>query len=160
MCWWFRCSIFFVFLIVYLGHCNFTVKPARIVTEVGADVSFSCVSDSGSDLVIWTLPNGYRMLPGNVSPDGRFKNDNGSLFIFGVALPDSGSYYCSSCPDTSCVGTLKAYIMPSYTLDFSLICGINIVLLILFTIIVVINHLRYRSKGLKKGLIESVIDFN
>ncbi|VUZ46949.1 unnamed protein product [Hymenolepis diminuta] len=138
-------------LYLNLGECGFTVEPVKIVVEVTKDVSFVCSSSSGSEMV-WTLPSGERVLPGMFSEDGRFRNVNGSLLIFNVVVADSGDYTCSSCSDESCIGTLKAYIMPAYTLDFSLICGLNVILLILFLVTTILNHLRYRTSGLEKEI--------
>uniref|UniRef100_A0A5K3F4Q5 Ig-like domain-containing protein n=1 Tax=Mesocestoides corti TaxID=53468 RepID=A0A5K3F4Q5_MESCO len=69
----------------------------------------------------------------------------GSLFMSRVSPSDSGEYVCSVGEDLRGTGVLNAYVMPSYTLDISLLLGINLVLLILFTISVVFNHLRYRE---------------
>ncbi|VDO03433.1 unnamed protein product [Rodentolepis nana] len=91
------------------------------------------------------------------SKDRRFQIINGSLWIFNVTVADSGEYTCSGSSGISCIGTLKAFIMPIYTLDFSIICGLNVILLILFLVTTILNHLRYRTSGPVKQ-IESAID--
>nr|CDS28342.1 Immunoglobulin subtype [Hymenolepis microstoma] len=148
--------IFLVSLHLTLGKCDFTVEHVKVEAEVSKDVFFSCSSSSGTD-VTWTLPSGERLLPGQASEDRRFKNINGSLLISNVKLADSGRYNCSGYPKVSCIGTLKAFLMPNYTIDFSIICGLNVILLILFLVTTILNHLRYRSSSPEKQF-GSVID--
>lgn len=147
--------ILLLFLFINPGKCDFTVEPLRLAAEVGTDVSFVCTSSSGN-VVNWLLPNHVLLKPGGISIDKRFRNDNGTLKISNVTMEDSGNYSCSSCTDETCVGSLVAYVMPSYKLDLSLIIGLNLILFILFLASVILNHLRYRTPGSSKEF-ESVI---
>lgn len=135
-----------------LIYCTAIVEPELLLSEVHQNASFSCLMDAQIIDANWTLPSGELLLPNKTSVDKRFINSNGTLSILNVLIEDSGEYICSLGENLTATGVLKSFVMPTYTLDFSLICGLNIILLISFIVANVINHLRYNTSG-------SVADF-
>lgn len=137
-------QFFLVLLCTQLVRCDLVVEPSLLVSEVHRDVSFLCSMDSRPLSVNWKLPSGEVLLANGSSTNNRFENFNGTLSISNVSITDSGEYECSMDDNTTSVGVLKIFIMPSYTLDLSLICGLNVLLIILFIISNVFNHIRYK----------------
>ncbi|EUB56689.1 hypothetical protein EGR_08417 [Echinococcus granulosus] len=130
-----------------LVHCDLVIKPPLLIAEAYHDAFFLCQIDSNILSVIWTLPSSEVVLANKTSTDNRFRNSGGFLFISNVSFADSGDYECSIDENTSSVGVLEVFVMPSYTLDLSLVCGLNVILLILFIFFNVLSHIRYKTTG-------------
>nr|CDS22818.1 Immunoglobulin subtype [Echinococcus granulosus] len=104
-----------------LVHCDLVIKPPLLIAEAYHDAFFLCQIDSNILSVIWTLPSSEVVLANKTSTDNRFRNSGGFLFISNVSFADSGDYECSIDENTSSVGVLEVFVMPSYTLDLSLV---------------------------------------
>ncbi|CDS36033.1 Immunoglobulin subtype [Echinococcus multilocularis] len=108
-------------LCISLVHCSLVIKPQLLIAEAYHDAFFLCQIDSSILSAIWTLPSGEVVRANKTSTDNRFRNSGGFLFISNVSFADRGDYECSIDENTSSVGVLEVFVMPSYTLDLSLV---------------------------------------
>ena len=130
---------------------NLTITPAKIKLPTGKRAEYKCSVNTNLPVflnVYWVHPNGTRLSSLN---DSRFQLDeNGTLSISNTQVDDSGSYMCvtkGGAFNESAI--LEIYEMPTYFLEGMIILIINGVLLFIFLVCLIINHIA--TKRMERG---------